>query len=243
MPVIPFLIIFKLFYLGSFPDNQKDTIYFDENWQRVSKKEMVYYTPPPEPAGDKYVFKDYYKSGKLYFEAVSTSKTEKKFEGLAKFYAENGQLIESASLHNGVLNGDVNSFDENGKVKGKAVYLNNKELHALMFYYKGDAEGSPDYDMALKSVNEETTVEIIFDGDINGIRKETYFTDKLVKSYDAEGKLIGTAKLNEADPNGNVLDYLREAYEPVEGTIVDYLYNPMRVNKISHLKKKENNHH
>lgn len=239
MPVIPFLIIFKLFYLGNFPDNQTNVIYFDENWQPVSKKEMVYYTPPPEPVGDKYLFKDYYKSGKLYFEALSTSKTEKKFDGVAKFYAENGQLIESAVLTNGVINGDVNSFDENGKVKGKAVYLNNKELNALMFHYKGDAEGSPDYDTALKSVKEEVTVEIIFDGDIKGIRQETYFKDKIVKSYDINGKLIGTARLNEADPNGNVLDYLEEAGKPIEGTVVDYLYNPMRVKGITHLKKKK----
>ncbi|MFP3597017.1 toxin-antitoxin system YwqK family antitoxin [Chryseobacterium sp. SIMBA_029] len=243
MPVIPFLIIFKLFYVGSFPNNQTDIIYFDKNWQPVSKKEMVYYTLPPEPSGSKYLFKDYYKSGKLYFEALSTSKTEKKFDGVAKFYAENGQLIESAVLKNGIINGEVNSFDENGKVKGKAVYLNNKEVHALMFYYKGDTEGSPDYDTALKTVREKLTVEIIFDGDIKGIRKETYFKDKIVKSYDAEGKLIGTAKLNKADPNGNVLDYLEEADKPIEGTVVDYLYNPMRVNTITHLKKEKTTNH
>lgn len=237
MPTIPFLIIFKLFYLVSSPNNQMDTLYFDENWEPSSKEEMVYYTPPPEPMGDKYLFKDYYKSGKLYFEALSTSKTEKNFDGLAKFYAENGQLIESAVLNNGLINGEVNSFDEKGKVKGKAVYLNNKQLNALMFYYKGDTEGSPDYDTAVKTVNDEISVEIIFDGNLKGIRKETYFRNKTLKSYDAEGRLIGTAKLKEADPNGNVLDYLKEANEPIEGTVVDYLYNPMRVNKIIHLEK------
>ncbi|WP_051890451.1 toxin-antitoxin system YwqK family antitoxin [Chryseobacterium vrystaatense] len=239
MPVIPFLIIFKLFYLGNYPEHQTDIIYFDENWEPVSKKEMVYYTPPPEPAGDKFVCKDYYKSGKLYFEALSTSKTEKKFDGVAKFYAENGQLIESAVLNNGIINGEVNSFDENGKIKGKAVYLNNKQLNALMFHYKGDPEGSPDYDTALKTVKEELTVEIIFDGNIKGIRQETYFKDKMVKSYDINGNLIGTARLNEADPNGNVLDYLEQANKPVEGTVVEYPYNPMRVKGITHLKKKK----
>jgi antitoxin component YwqK of YwqJK toxin-antitoxin module len=137
----------------------------------------------------------------------------------------------------------VNSFDEDGKVKGKAIYLNNKEVNALMFYYKGDAEGSPDYDTAIKTVGDELTVEIIFDGNIKGIRKETNFINKTMKSYDAEGKLIGTAKLYEADPNGNVLDYLKEADEPIEGTVVDYLYNPMRVSKITYLKKKKKVHH
>lgn len=236
MPTIPFLILFKLFYLGSFP-NQTDILYFDENWNLTSKEQMIYYTPLPEPIGEKFLFKDYYKSGKLYFEALSNSKTEKKFDGLAKFYAENGQLIEAAVLINGIISGEVNSFDENGKIKGKAVYLNNKQLNAIMFYYKGDTEGSPDYDTALMTVNDELTVEIIFDGDLKGIRKETYFIDKTVKSYDTKGRLIGTAKLKEADPNGNVLDYLKEADEPFEGTVVDYLYHPMRVNKIIDLKK------
>jgi antitoxin component YwqK of YwqJK toxin-antitoxin module len=221
---IPFLILFKLLYLGNF-SNQTSTIYFEENWKPTSKEKMIYYTPVPSEIGGRYLFRDYYRSGKLYFEALSTSKMERKFEGLAKFYAENGQLIETATLKNGMVNGAVNSFDEKGKIKGEAVYLNNKQLNALMFYYKGDAEGSPDYDTALKTVNEETIVEIIFDGNIKGIRQETSFIDKTVKSYNADGRLIATAKLN-------------EVYDPIEGTVVNYLYKPMRVNKITHLKKK-----
>ncbi|MCT2563982.1 hypothetical protein [Chryseobacterium herbae] len=238
MPTIPFLILFKLFYLGSFPD-QTGVIYFDENWQPVSKKEMVYYTPVPKPVGKKYLFKDYYKSGKLYFEALSNSKTERKFDGVAKFYAENGRLIESAELKSGVLNGKVHSFDETGRKKGTAFYINGKQMVSDMYYYKGDPEGSPDYDVILIRQEDELFAEIIYDGMRYGIRQETYFMAKVVESYDANGKLIGIAKLNQADPNGNVLDYLKEHNQPVEGTVVEYLYHPMRVNKIIHLKKQK----
>ncbi|WP_316804462.1 hypothetical protein [Pedobacter nototheniae] len=221
---IPFLIIFKLLYLGSFP-NQIATMYFDKNWQPTTEKQDIYfYTPMPEKVGDKYLFRDYYKSGKLYFEALSLSKTDRKFDGLAKFYAENGQLIEVATLKNGLINGEVNSFDETGKVKGKALYLNNEQVNAFMIYYKGDEEGSTDYDTAIKSKGGDMEYVIDFDGDIKGIRQETYFDNKIMKSYDKNGKLIGTAKLD-------------IGYDPIEGTAVKYLYKPMRVKSITHLKK------
>ncbi|WP_316804811.1 hypothetical protein [Pedobacter nototheniae] len=217
--MIRLITFFALILAAKTSFSQGKTVYFDADWQPTTKNKMVYYRPEPKTVNGKFLFKDYYKSGKLQFEGFSLSKTEDKFEGQVTYYGENGQNIGQSNFKNGVLTGNFTIYYLNGKLKSKGTYLDGSVEKSLTFNYKGLEDWNEDYDLATKYIGEQKTVEIIFDGDIRGIRKETFFDDRMIRSYDESGKLIGEVTLDYND-------------EPVNGTIADYTFSPMKVEKI-----------
>nr|WP_199158563.1 hypothetical protein [Pedobacter sp. ASV2] len=217
--MIKLISFFTLILIATNSFAQQKTIYFDADWKPTTKNKMVYYRPTPQAANGKFLFKDYYKSGKLQFEGYSLSPTEEKFEGLVTYYDENGRNIEQSTFKDGILNGEFKIFYPNGKLKSKGTYLDGNTDKNLSFNYRGLEDWNEEYDLATKYDQDDKVVEIIFDGNIKGIRKEIFFIDKMIRSYDKDGKLIGEVKLDYND-------------EPTNGVMADYTFSPMKVEKI-----------
>jgi len=197
---------------------QVKTQYFDENWNPVAKEDMVYYRPEPKIVNGKYLFKDYYKSGKPQFEGFSLSKTEEKFDGEVKYYRENGKISETSMFKNGMLNGSVKTYFEDGRLRQDATVKNGEEETAILYTYKGtEIEGSLTlYDLITVFEKDERVKQIIYDGNPKGIRQETFLSDGKVKYYGPDGKLLGEMVF---DLYGN----------PNNGTLIEFDFNPMKV--------------
>lgn len=100
------LIVFFLFSLKV--SAQNDTIFFDQNWKKATKDAALYYRIKPLQNKDKpscsfqsrkysslYIINDYYlKNNKLQFEGYSTDPDGEYLSGPAKWYNEDGSLIE-----------------------------------------------------------------------------------------------------------------------------------------------------
>ncbi|MBB6271690.1 antitoxin component YwqK of YwqJK toxin-antitoxin module [Pedobacter cryoconitis] len=197
---------------------QVKTQYFDEDWNPVAKEDMVYYRPEPKAVNGKYLFKDYYKSGKLQFEGLSLSKTEEKFDGEVKYFGENGKISGTSIFKNGVLNGSAKTYFEDGRLRQDALMNDGEEQTATVYTYKGtEIEGSPTlYDLITVFEKEERVKQIIYDGNLKGIRQENYFHEGKAKYFGPDGKLLGEIIF---DLYGN----------PNNGTMVEYDFNPMKV--------------
>lgn len=217
--MIKLISFFALILVATSSFSQQKTIYFDADWKPTTKNKMVYYRPAPKAVDGKFLFKDYYKSGKLQFEGYSLSPTEEKFEGLVTYYDEKGQNMGQSTFKDGILNGAFTIFYPNGKLKSRGTYLDGNTDKSLSFNYRGLEDWNEEYDLATKYDQDEKIVEIIFDGNIKGVRKETFFLDKMIRTYDETGKLIGELTLDYND-------------EPNNGITADYTFTPMKVEKI-----------
>ncbi|QNK61658.1 hypothetical protein H7F33_13980 [Pedobacter sp. PAMC26386] len=197
---------------------QEKTQYFDADWKPATKENMVYYRPEPKAVNGKYLFKDYYKSGKLQFEGSSLSKTEDKFDGEVKYYKENGKVSGISMFRNGILNGSVKTYFEDERLRQEAIYKEGTEESAILYTYKGTLiEGNASqYDLITVFENDQRVKQIIYDRDPKGIRQEMYFNDLKAKYYGLDGKLLGEMVF---DLYGN----------PNNGTMIDFDFNPMKV--------------
>jgi len=211
-------IFLVLLFLTSAAFAQVKTQYFDENWSPVAKEDMVYYRPEPKAVNGKYLFKDYYKSGKPQFEGFSLSKTEEKFDGEVKYYGENGKISGISTFKNGMLNGPVKTYFEDGRLMQDATVKNGEEETAILYTYKGtEIDGNLTlYDLITVFEKDERIKQIIYDGDPKGIRQETLFNEGKIKYYGADGKLLGEMVL---DLYGN----------PNNGMLIKFDFNPMKV--------------
>jgi hypothetical protein len=210
--------LFVLLFVLTRATGQINTQYFDENWKPATKENMVYFRPEPISVNGKYLFKDYYKSGKLQFEGYSLSKTEEKFDGLVKYYSEQGKITGTSVFKNGVLDGPVKTYYENGKLNQDAVYKNGEEENVSVYSYKGtviNGETIP-YDLITVYEKSDRVKQIVYDGNLKGIRQEMRFNEYKALYYGADGKLLGEMVF---DLYGN----------PNNGTMIDFEFNPMRV--------------
>lgn len=71
---------------------------------------------------DQYVFKDYYKSGKLQMVGNSKSKDHLKHEGIFIFYFENGNKRAVSNYRNSRLEGKQFEWYENGNIQSEIEY-------------------------------------------------------------------------------------------------------------------------
>ncbi|KIO77878.1 hypothetical protein TH53_07050 [Pedobacter lusitanus] len=213
-----YTLLLVLFFALTNAFAQVKTQYFDENWKPVIQEDMVYYRPEPKAVNGKYLFKDYYKSGKLQFEGFSLSKTEEKFDGEVKYFAENGKISGTSEFRNGVLDGSVKTYFEDGRLRQDATVKNGEEESAVLYTYKGtDINGSLSlYDLMTFFDHDERVKQIIYDGDPKGIRQESYLSEGKAKYYGPDGKLLGELIF---DLYGN----------PNNGTMIEFDFNPMKV--------------
>lgn len=106
---------------------QQDTIYYDADWKIAKKADAEFYRPIPlKKLGVLYEVRDYYINGKLQMEGYYTNAKDEKFEGITKWYYENGQLSQEKKYNNNVLNGEALSYTKEGYLRAKGTYKNNK---------------------------------------------------------------------------------------------------------------------
>ncbi|MDA6072176.1 hypothetical protein NJT12_21340 [Flavobacterium sp. AC] len=105
---INFLLI-TILLISSKISAQNDTIFFDQNWKKTNKETALYYRIKPLQNKDKpgcwlqskkyrslYIIKDYYlKDNTLQFEGYSKDPEGEHLIGNAKWFSEDGNLIES----------------------------------------------------------------------------------------------------------------------------------------------------
>ncbi|NRD20856.1 hypothetical protein HNV08_12435 [Winogradskyella eckloniae] len=196
---------------------QQDTIYFSIDWKETVKDSAAFFRPPIKKEGDLYRIEDFYASGQPQMSALSKSENNTLFHGKVTWYNEDGTVSQSGNYVNNRLNGEFISF------------LNNKKLTAIYkdgYFVEGESNrgNAASRNSFYTEIKNDTILEIVYDGDIKGIRYETYSLKKggrfLSKYYDDKGKLISELRST------------RNGYQ--KGKAVYYYYYPMRVKQIAH---------
>ena len=127
-------LIFSFFFNALLAQN--DTIWYDANWNEADKKIAEFYRAKPLLKGGLYLQIDYYLSGVKQMEAYSKDEKEPIYEGLVKWYFENGNIYQEANYSNGVLNGKRKVYYENGKIENTRNYRDGDLNGSWVVYYK-----------------------------------------------------------------------------------------------------------
>lgn len=118
---LAFLFIFTLSAYA-----QKDTIWFDTNWKKTTKNNANFYRAQIVKKGDKFWVVDYYISGSKQMEGFSMKEDAEVYDGIVKWYHENGKTFQVVTYKEGELNGKRQVYYENGNIKNETTYLQGK---------------------------------------------------------------------------------------------------------------------
>jgi hypothetical protein len=124
------LILLCLFFISfiGFAQNENDyTIYLDSIKKTTTQGNHFYYREVKDYYIRKaeYIVKQYYKSGKLESEGISTDRDFFKGNGEIITYHENGNIQSKRNCVNGIEVGNYSIWYENGKLKEEGTYLEN----------------------------------------------------------------------------------------------------------------------
>lgn len=156
---------------------QKDTIWYDANWNKTDKKSASYYRPDPVKKDNGYLWIDYYLSGVKQMEAISSSLEEETFDGEVIWFYENGNVMQTVNYKNNVLDGLRKNYHESGPLKSQYSYKNGQiEGEWVEYYENARLSESGQYK----------------NGERNGDWKEYYSNGKLK----GEGKYANDKKVN-----------------------------------------------
>jgi len=114
---------------------QKDTIWYDSNWKKTAKSNASYYRSEVLKKGDFYWFVDYYISGSKQMEGLSLDKDKEVYQGVIKWYHENGKLKSEEDYKEGKKDGKWKELFENGNVKETGSYENGQKEGIWKSYY------------------------------------------------------------------------------------------------------------
>ncbi|HHC79550.1 MAG TPA: toxin-antitoxin system YwqK family antitoxin [Flavobacteriia bacterium] len=126
-----FIFIFSITAMA-----QKDTIWYDANWNNTIKDQASYYRTPIQKKGNGYLLTDYYISGNKQMVAFSLEPNEKHFHGNIIYYFENGNIWQEAEYKDGVLHGIRKRNYESGKVKNVRTNVDGKIHGKWTEYYE-----------------------------------------------------------------------------------------------------------
>lgn len=121
--------VLVLFCLGLLTNlaAQKDTLYFDANWEKTVKADAEFYRLLPlEKEGDLYHIKDYHINGNLQMNGYWSNIEDETYEGETKWFSKNGKLTEVRHYKNGELNGEALYYSKNGYLRAKGTYRVNE---------------------------------------------------------------------------------------------------------------------
>lgn len=164
---------------------QKDTIWYDANWNTTIKNQASYFRTAPIKNDNGYLLADYYLSGAKQMEAFSLTQEEEKFEGIVTWYFENGNVMQTVSYKNGELEGLRKNYHESGPLKNQFSYTSGKIAGTWVAYHEN------------AKLAEEGNYET---GDRNGAWKEYYKSGKLKGEGNyANDKKVGIWKMYHYD--------------------------------------------
>lgn len=120
---------------------QKETIYFNQHWEKVSKDKAKYYRLVPlEKVGDLYQIKDYFINGNLQMEGYWSDVKKETLEGDVKWYFKDKTLAETAQFKNGLRQGITKTYITNGSLKTTGTYKDHKPFNGTFPAYCSDCD-------------------------------------------------------------------------------------------------------
>ena len=117
---------------------QKDTLYFDADWDVVSKEYAEFYRPLPlEKSGKFWLIKDYYMDGTLQFIGHTIDENKDVLHGDVIWYYRNGKIQDKVKYTFGKIIGDYVAAES---VKPKYMGYEENEL----FFVKNHSDVAPE---------------------------------------------------------------------------------------------------
>jgi len=102
---------------------QKDTLYFDADWNKTTKAEAKFYRPLPlKKTGNLYQVKDYYINGNLQMEGNWSNFQDEILQGKVIWYYENGKVFEESEYINNYQHGMSIYYTKDGFLRAKGEF-------------------------------------------------------------------------------------------------------------------------
>lgn len=166
-----------LLFIFSISYAQKNTIWYDTNWKETTKDNASFYRNEVIKKGDGYWFADYYISGAKQMEGLSLEKDKEIYQGVVKWYHENGNIFQIVNYDNGVLDGVRQVFYESGKLKIEENYKQGKKEGKWKAFFEN---------------GNKKEIGFFENGQKEGVWK-TFYTDGKLKE---EGKYVFDRKID-----------------------------------------------
>jgi len=115
---------------------EKDTLWFDANWNASAKSQASYFRPKPVKKDKGFLWADYYLSGAKQMKAVSLQENEEVFDGTVTWYFENGNVMQTVNYKNNVLSGERKNYHESGPLKSQYSYENGNIEGVWVRYFE-----------------------------------------------------------------------------------------------------------
>lgn len=202
---------------------QTDTIFFNSSWEPTSRSEAAYYRPHPATIANGFLIKDYYMSGKMQFEGVSTDTTTEHLNGVVTWYSEEGKVLQKRHFKDGSMEGMSTTYDESGKITANLEYKDGAPFAGSEFSSDQGVNEITRYEGGKKLTTELTSI----DSRSKAHCVVTYIDSTRLKIlfYNQKGEFVG-----EFQKTG-------EELENTNGIFVNYQYNPLIVDKITTIEK------
>lgn len=122
----------------SFSVSAQETMYFDANWNSISKDKATYFRPKPKVQENGFWIVDYFMDGTKQMEGFSLNDVpnNEKFHGLVKYYFQNGVIFQEINFEKGKIDGIRKVYFESGKIKTNTKYINDKKEGKYYEYYE-----------------------------------------------------------------------------------------------------------
>ena len=130
------IILFVVGFLTTSVSAQ-ETMWFDANWNQTEKEKATYYRPSPKTKNNGFWIVDYYINVTKQMEGFSLNDNpnNEKFDGLVKYYYENGVLYQEIHYKEGTIHGKRKVYDKDGKIKTTSEYKKGKIEGDFSEYY------------------------------------------------------------------------------------------------------------
>ncbi len=126
---------------------QKDTLYYNAEWQLATKYQAEYYRPLPlEKKGKFWLLKDYYIDGNLQFVGHTTDENKEVLHGDVIWYYSNGRIQDKVKYNNGVTIGSYVPFES---LKSRVGYTEDE-----LFFVRNGAENAAAPEDAVRHVTD-----------------------------------------------------------------------------------------
>jgi antitoxin component YwqK of YwqJK toxin-antitoxin module len=216
--ILTLLLLISAVNYSQVPISKK--IYLDSLWNETDEINHKYYRIVKDYSLklDQYIFKDYYKSGKLQMIGGSRDKDRLIKEGSFIFYYENGNKKVIANYANSIPKGKQFDWYENGQLKSEIEYLENQngsfsEISVNQFWNTENVQkvtvGNGDYEYSDEGQHESGKIKNGFhDGIWKGYNKN--LNCSYTENYE-NGKFISGVSI---DSNNTKHEYTEISAKP-----------------------------